>query len=169
MSRFIVFVGIVVSLLAGIHYYLWARLIRDPNVPAPWNVIATVVLIALGISIPSALVVARTVPALRQVVVWPAYVWMGVMFLLFVGVLSTDLIRGTGTITRKLSGGSSLDADRRIFLARLSAAAVGLIAAAMSGFALRSALGPVQVNPIRVRLPRLPAGRQRCETAAAMS
>jgi hypothetical protein len=81
---------------------------------------------------------------------------MGLMFILFVGVLSADLIRGTGAITRKLTGHPSFDADRRTVLARLSAGAVGLMAAALSGFALRSALGPIQVNPIRVRLRRLP-------------
>lgn len=156
MTRFVVFIGIVLSLLAGIHYYIWARLVRDPHLPAPWNTLATVLLVVLGISIPGAMVAGRLVPGLRHLVVWPAYVWMGLMFLLFVGVIAADLVRATGAIGRKLAGGASFDAERRTFLARLGAAAVGLVAAATGVFALRSALGPIQVNPVRVRLRRLP-------------
>ena len=44
MSRFLIFIAVALALLAGIHYYLWARLIRDPQLPQPWNGVLTVML-----------------------------------------------------------------------------------------------------------------------------
>jgi len=33
---FLVFVAIALGLVGGMHYYLWARLVRDPQLPETW-------------------------------------------------------------------------------------------------------------------------------------
>ena len=35
LTRLAIFLGIVCTVTAGIHYYLWARLVRDIGWPAP--------------------------------------------------------------------------------------------------------------------------------------
>ncbi len=55
MSRaagLIVFLVIALSLIGGLHYYFWARLVRDTALPAPWRQIATGALWVLGLSMP---------------------------------------------------------------------------------------------------------------------
>ena len=34
VARILVALGVLTSVLFGIHYYLWARLVRDPGLPA---------------------------------------------------------------------------------------------------------------------------------------
>lgn len=158
MSRFIVFIVIVLAILTGIHWYLWARMVRDTHLPSPWNVAATVALVALALSMPLALLLRRANPGLAQALVWPAFVWMGIMFLLLVSVAGVDLARLGAWIVRRASAAGPLDAERRTFLARVAAAVAGAVAAGAGLTALRSALGPVAVRDVKVRLRRLPAG-----------
>ena len=41
MSRFLVFIAVVIAIIVGVHYYLWARLVREPQLAAPWRLLAT--------------------------------------------------------------------------------------------------------------------------------
>ena len=52
LGRILIFLGVIFSLTIGTHYYLWARLSRDPMWPSPWRQVATVALIVLALSIP---------------------------------------------------------------------------------------------------------------------
>jgi uncharacterized protein len=158
MSRFLTFIVVALCLLAGIHYYLWARLIRDPQVAAPWNTIAAWFLVALAASIPAALILGRGHPGIGRVLAWPAYIWMGVMFLFFVALLSTDLARLLMALGR-LIGATAVDSDlaaRRTFLARSIASGVALVVSGLTVASIRSARGPIGVRSLRVRLDRLP-------------
>ena len=163
MSRFLIFIAVALALLAGIHYYLWARLIRDPQLPPPWNGVLTLVLALLAVGTPTAMVLGRVVgrdrPALQSALLWPAYVWMGTMFLLFAAVFAADAARFVVAIARRIVGGDNIDADRRTFIARLSATAIAVVVAGLGGAAVRSALRSVEVRRIRVRLDRLPLGQ----------
>ncbi len=159
MSRFLTFIVVALCLLAGIHYYLWARLIRDPEVAAPWKTIATGFLVLLAASIPAALVLGRGHPGIRQALGWPAYIWMGVMFLSFVSLLSTDIARLLMALGRRIVGATAIDPDlpaRRIFLARGIASSVALAVSGSTLAAIHSARGPIGVHSVRVRLDRLP-------------
>ncbi|MBW1833049.1 MAG: metallophosphoesterase, partial [Deltaproteobacteria bacterium] len=49
LGRIFIFLGIISGLTIGTHYYLWARLIRDPMWPSPWRQVATVALIVLAL------------------------------------------------------------------------------------------------------------------------
>ena len=159
MSRFLTFIAIAFALLAGIHWFIWARLVRDPRWPAPWTGVATVCLILLAVFVPAAMFLGRAHPQLGRVLAWPAFVWMGVMFLLLCILVSIDIVRGIASLARWASDAGPLDEQRRTFIARLTAGAATAVVAGMTGVALRSALSAIAVRPLRVQLSRLPAGR----------
>jgi predicted MPP superfamily phosphohydrolase len=157
MNRFLAFIAIALLLLAGIHYYIWLRLVRDPQLPAPWNAIASVVLVALGASAPAALFLGRDHPALRKALIWPAYVWLGTMFLLFTTLVVLDGLRLLLALARAIGRPvAAVDAGRRTFLARAYAGVAAVTTLGTAGAAVRLALGPVDVKRLRVPLRRLP-------------
>src|SRR5262245_6451567 len=88
------FVAVIFGILGGIHYYLWARLIRDTGLGAPWRQLGTAALILLGAGMPLAIALGRNLPrGAHRILAWPAFVWMGLMFILFVLLAAGDLAR----------------------------------------------------------------------------
>src|SRR5215471_11771286 len=158
IARFVVFIAVAVGLLGGIHYYLWVRLARDPHWPPPWGAVLARFFLLAAVGVPAAAILSRgrTHTIAGQVAVWSAYTWLGVMFLLFTAVLFTDVGRLLVGIARRISDNGLIDADRRTFVARLTAAAIATVVSGLTAVALRSALRPVEVRRIRVRLARLP-------------
>jgi predicted MPP superfamily phosphohydrolase len=156
VSRFFAFIAIALSLLAGIHYYLWARLIRDPRWAAPWSTVGGTLLSLLAASVPLALILGRGQGGLRRGFVWGGYVWLGVMFLLFTVVLSTDLLRLLAALGRRIAAAQPFDPHRRTLLARLTAGVTGILVSGLSAVALRAVRKPVEVRSVSVRLDRLP-------------
>jgi len=156
IGSLVFFIAALIGIIGGLHYYLWARLVRDTRLPAPWNAIALGALVALGVAIPTAMFVGRIYPALRKFLVWPAYIWIGVMFLLFVTLLGGDIVRILRWSGAKLVGGDVVDAERRTLIARI----LGTLALGVSGglavLGMRTALGPVEIKQVRVQLRRLP-------------
>ena len=154
LGRVLVFLGIVLGLTFAIHYYLWTRLVRDPTLPDPWRQIATVALIVLGISIPTSMLVWRVLPRdLATPIAWVGYVWMGAMFITLVLLWGGEVARWSWIKYAQLS---TIDIERRDFLAKLMAGGVGAMAFAVSGWGVWSAIRPVQVKPLTVRLKKLP-------------
>jgi len=158
IARFIVFIAVALALLGGIHYYLWLRLARDPQWPAPWGTVLAWFFVAAAVGTPAAAILSRgrthTLPG--QIAIWSAYLWLGVMFLLFTSILAVDVGRLLVTIARRITGNGSVDAERRTFIARIIATAVAAVVSGASVVAVRSALGPVDIRRVRVRLARLP-------------
>jgi predicted MPP superfamily phosphohydrolase len=156
MSRFLIFIGVVLTIIVGVHYYLWARLVRDPLLPAPWRSLATAALVLLAISMPLAMFLSRTRPALGHLLVWPAYCWMGLMFLLLVSVVAVDVLRLVAGLAHRVGGSYTLDPERRTMLARVAASIVAVLSGGLAVVAFRSARGAVGVRHVEVRLARLP-------------
>jgi predicted MPP superfamily phosphohydrolase len=156
VSRFFAFIAVALGLLAGIHYHLWTRLIRDPRWPAPWSTVGGTLLSLLAASVPLALVLGRGQGDFRRGFVWGGYIWLGVMFLLFTVVVSTDLLRLLAAIARRVAATQPLDLRRRTLLARLAAGATGVLVTGLASAALRSVRKPVEVRRVSVRLQRLP-------------
>lgn len=158
IARFIVFIAVALALLGGIHYYLWVRLARDPQWPAPWSTVVAWFFFVAAVGMPAAAILSRgqmhTLPG--RIAIWSAYIWLGVMFLLFTAVLAVDVGRLPLTIARRITGNGSVDAERRTFIARIIATAVVAVVSGASVFAVRSALRPVDIRRVRVRLARLP-------------
>jgi len=158
MTRFIVFIAVALGLLGAIHYYLWARLARDPQWPSPWGSVLGWFLVVMAVGLPAALFFTRgrTHTVGGQVAIWSSYVWMGVMFLLFTAVLTTDAARVVVAIARRITQSGPVDAQRRTFIARITAGAIAVVVSGLTVIAVRSALRPVEVRRVRVRLARLP-------------
>jgi predicted MPP superfamily phosphohydrolase len=156
MSRFLIFVTIVLTIAVGVHYYLWARLVRDPHLPAPWRGVATIALALLATAIPAALFVGRRLSPTGRLLAWPAYVWMGAMFILFVALLSADAVRFVAWLVRRGNEGAPVDAGRRLMTTRLAAGTLTALSGGLTAFAVRAARGPIAVKRVEVALPRLP-------------
>jgi predicted MPP superfamily phosphohydrolase len=157
MPRFLIFVAVVLTIISGVHWYLWARFVRDTRLPSPWSKVATAALVLLAVGMPLALVLARG-PAGGSVA-WPAFIWMGTMFLLFVGTVAVDLARVGAALARRARGGEPHVADpgRRTALARLAASTLTVTSVGLAVAAVRAARGPIAVRPVDVALARLPA------------
>ena len=154
LGRILIFLGVISGLTIGTHYYLWARLIRDPMWPSPWRQIATITLIALALSIPASIMAWRTLPRSVAIPVsWVGYVWMGSMFLLLVLLWGGELARWSWV---KYASIASVNGGRREFLAQLLAGGAGAFGLALSGWGVWSAIRPVEVKRVEVKLAKLP-------------
>lgn len=154
-----IFLAVVLSVLFGIHFFLWARLVRDPHWPRPFGLLASSLLCLFAVSIPASLFLRRSsASAVTEWLVWPAYVWLGTMFLLFVALLGADVVRVMVWLGRKAVGGgqASFDVERRQLIARWIAAGAGALASGLGLAAIRSARGPVSVHRVEIPLHRLP-------------
>jgi predicted MPP superfamily phosphohydrolase len=159
LLRMLLFLLIVLALVAGVHFYFWARLVRDTQLPFPYRAWASGAILALAACIPLAFLLGRRLsPALAGLVVWPAYVWIGLMFLLLLTLLTTDLVRLSLHVGRAVAGAAP-DPARRVFLARVLGAAAGLVTGGLGLVAVKAGLGRLAVKEVRVRLRRLPAAQ----------
>jgi predicted MPP superfamily phosphohydrolase len=155
MTRFLIFIVLVLAIAIGVHWYLWVRLVRDTHLPPPWGTLATIGLALLAINLPLGLALSRRVPAARAFLGWPAYLWMGLMFLLLVGVVGIDLLRLLGTIARRVGGGV-VDPARRTIISRLGAAAVTVVAGGLGAVGIHAARRGIRVQRVEVALTRFP-------------
>ncbi|MGB5348435.1 MAG: metallophosphoesterase [Polyangiales bacterium] len=154
LGRILIFLGVILGLTLGTHYYLWARLIRDPMWPSPWRQVATIALVLLALSIPASMLAWRVLPRHIAIPVsWVGYVWMGSMFLLLVLLWGGELARWSWV---KYASFASVNGGRREFLAQLLAGGAGAFGLALSGWGVWSAIRPVEVKRVAVRLKKLP-------------
>jgi predicted MPP superfamily phosphohydrolase len=159
-----IFLGVSLAVLGGMHFYLFARLVRDPALAEPWRRTITIALFALSFSVPVGILALRFAPRpIARVVPTLAFTWLGVAFLLFSAVLALDLVRlvvaGVASASDWLRAIAEPppDPDRRLFIARAVATGATLATAGATGFAFRSATGPAEIAEVPVRLERLPA------------
>ena len=150
-SGIVFFLVIALSLIGGLHYYFWARLVRDTALPAPWRQLATGALWLLGLSLPLSMMLWRSHNPLRRLLTWPAFVWMGMLMILGVVVLGADLVR----VLVRLGGGVR-DPERRLLFRRALGAAAATLSAGLGALALREGTKRVAVREVEVTLPRLP-------------
>ncbi len=80
--------------IAGVHYYLCARLVRGVGFPPSTERALTWILCGLAVSIPVGVFTSRLSP--REWSVWwvtPVYLWIGRSFLLLLSVALVDVLR----------------------------------------------------------------------------
>ncbi len=146
------------SLSWATHRYVWARLIRDASWPAPWGFVLTVAVCLLGVLVPLVFVAVRWLPRSANVpLAWAVYTWLGVVLYLLLLTALADAALGVAALV----GALPEDPERRRFVARAVAVAVGALSAVIAaggaanvarGFAIRHVRIPV------VRLPRAASG-----------
>jgi uncharacterized protein len=152
----IAFVAVAVLILGGMHYYVWARLVRDPQLPPGTTRLATAGVVMMGVLLPATLLLSRLRDAPR-VLIWISFLWMGIVFLLFAFLAIGDAGRLVVWAARKLSTPARpVDPERRLFLARAFAVGIGSLAAGLSVVGVRSALAGLRIKDVPVRIPGLP-------------
>lgn len=152
-----VFLGVVSLLAIGLHGYLYLRLVKSPGWPAPWPTIGARTLVGLALSIPLSFVTSNLLPrAAAAPFMWVAMVWLGAVFFLIVLLLPSELIRiGDWLATR---GSDLASPERRAFLSRSIAGAVGVGALGLGGLSLVGGLREVAVKRVSVPIANLPDG-----------
>jgi uncharacterized protein len=156
-TRLIVFLSVVLTLVGSIHFYFWVRLVKDTQVPVPYRVWVGTALVTLALSMPLAFIAGRAVPApLRVALAWPAFVWMGLMFLLLVALAVTDLLRLGLHLTTAMDV-LAPNTERRTLLARILGAFAGGTAGVLGGFGMTQALAQLHTKEVHVTLTKLPA------------
>ncbi|MGH7739596.1 MAG: metallophosphoesterase [bacterium] len=153
---FFVFISLVLMILFGLHYYLWARLVRDTGLGFPWKALATSAIILFGLLIPTGFTLMRAAPrSLSTPLMWVVYLWMGLSFFLVVLLAVGDLVRLPLWLTQVISG-APVDSSRRRFIDLLVA---GLALAGSGGLSLfglfGAAAGAIQVKKVKVALKKL--------------
>jgi predicted MPP superfamily phosphohydrolase len=128
---FALFFSIMLTTVGSVHYYIWARLVRDPALPALAYLLLTVVVAGLFVLVP-------------------------VSFFLRVSLAFGDLVRGAHLLAETLAGNAPADPERRIHIARMLALGVVLVAGSLSAAAVRSGLARVALREVSVQLARLP-------------
>ena len=153
----VVFLGVVLALIGSIHFYFWVRLVKNTAMPTPYRAWVGMALVALALSMPVAFFLGRSVaPSVRAVLAWPAFVWMGLMFLLLVALAATDLVR-LGIAFGHAASGVAFDPGRRTLLARVLGGLAGGTAGLLGGLGIAKALERLHIKEVKVALTKLPA------------
>jgi len=139
------------SLLAALHYYIWVRLVRDTVLPEPWRTVATLLIVTMYASMPAAFYLYVTRHRLAKLLMWPGFVWMGMLLILPCWLAVVDVIR----LATHLLGGAA-DAGSSTALARTLGGAAAALAGVTGMVALLEGLRPPRIREVHVPLKRLP-------------
>ena len=157
---FAIFFAIALLILGGIHFYFYYRLVIVTNLPLPWRTAAKVLFIALPLSFPLSFFIARVMDvSFAKCLLYPIYIWLGVMLMLFFLLLAIDFVQGAAWLGARMAGHKHLidDPGRRLFLARVIAGGATATVLSAAGYALWHGLGRLAVKRVDVVLPKLPA------------
>ncbi|MBS2014094.1 MAG: metallophosphoesterase [Deltaproteobacteria bacterium] len=157
-ARYAVFFVIASLIMGSAHYYVWARLVRDAALPAPWARVATLAIAVLFAVLMGGFVVFRALSrTVASPIMWVGYTWMGVLFFLVLSLGLGDLVRAIAM--RGGEPGDAMDPERRQTVARLFGGAAALLGIGASGVGLASALSPVAVARVKVTIDKLAKAR----------
>ena len=149
------FFAVITLVVGGIHYYLWSRLIRAPELGAIWQRRGAFLFLGLALLVPLGMSASRFLPKqLASIAAWTAYGWMGVSVLLLFLLLGSELVR---VVIHGYNAVSSAPADpeRRLAISRGIAGIVALAALGAAATGTVSALGQVAWRNVKVPLRRL--------------
>lgn len=150
---FLIFLAILVCILGAIHLYLWQRLVRDAITRRRWRRVAGFALLAGPVLILATVIAEPFLPRpWAAILVWPGYLWLGVMFYLMVVLLLLELPVFAGWLVQRRRG---VDESRRRVLRQGAAIAAGVAAVGISGYGVSRAYRPPRVTRLTVPLARL--------------
>jgi predicted MPP superfamily phosphohydrolase len=157
ISRLLFVLLVVGGIVFGLHYYVWARLVRDPALPPPWSAIGKWGLIGLGSLAMAGTIVSRFVPRnVSSPLMWFVYVWIGLAFFAVILLAGGDLVRAVFQIGRHIAG-TPADPARRLAIARLLGGGVGIAALGLAIGGMANALRELAVKRVKVPIAKLPA------------
>jgi predicted MPP superfamily phosphohydrolase len=160
------FFAILSGLLGLITLYLWKRLVKDTTGRGRTRWVLTAVLVVLTALVVATLTLPRVIGVTASTwFAWPGYLWFALVVYLFLILLVLEPVRLAlrGWTRRPPSTESDAEdrpaassaVNRRVFLARASAAAAGAASVGVVGFGAATALGPPDLLRVPVRLRRL--------------
>lgn len=163
--RYIIFLSLLLTLMGAGQYYLWRRLIRDPELPKRWAHSLTIVLCGLLGTIPVTMISLRQVPRdTLAPLAFTAFLWLGMLSTLFWVLSGSDLARliylrvksALNTAAAEQTALRAPDPGRRATLSRIFAGGVALGGGGLGGVAVKNALDGFSVVEVDVSLDRLP-------------
>ncbi|TNH25584.1 metallophosphoesterase [Micromonospora orduensis] len=177
------FVAVLALVTGLIHLYLWKRLVRDTTTPGRWRRAGGVAALVLAFLVPVTLTGTQ---AGLYWLAWPGYLWLALMFYLLVALIVLEVpmlvtrlvlrrrvvaaepttaapepvLVGAAGPTEPPAAAATVapdhDPSRRLLLARGAAIFAGLTAAGVTGYGVRTALGPPRLDRVRIPLAKLP-------------
>lgn len=154
LSRVLVALAIVLSMVGGLHTLLWMRLLRDPRWPSPLPGLGGAALLLLALSVIAAFLMSRFgPPGAARVAQWVGFTWLGTLFYVLLMVLPMELV----WFGDRLAGwlGYGLDPDRRLLLHRAVAAVAGLGGSGLGALGVWTMARGPEVIKVTVPLERL--------------
>lgn len=181
---FVLTIALVVGL---IHLYLWKRLVRDTTRPGNWRRVGALLGLLLAVLVPATLISSRagTTWLAWPGYLWLALMFY---LLVILAVLELPMLAAKLALRRQarntpdpvrlpepalvgapepivppatpvpLPAAPDHDPDRRFLLARGAAIFAGLTATGITGYGVRTALGPPQLVRVQIPLAKLPRG-----------
>ncbi len=156
---FLTFLAITLTIMGGVHWYLFVRLVADTDLPSPIRGWIGLGLAAVVMSIPLSFVASRVLDkTLARFFVVPVYVWLGFAFQTFFLLLAVDLARGLGLVGRAIFdfGPFFPETGTALLAWRLAAAGVVVTTAFATGFGIWWGLTRLVVRRIEIPLRNLP-------------
>jgi uncharacterized protein len=143
---------------AGIHTYLWFRLVRPAPLSRRWRAVATLGLIVMFLSIPITTTSRLYAPELSSTLGWISLPWMALAGLTFVTLLALDVIRLVAWLGRRAMGRAPAlpSLSRRQFLSRVTGGAALAVGGGSVVAGMLEARGEHEVVDVEVRLAKLP-------------
>ncbi|HEY0193319.1 MAG TPA: hypothetical protein VGC42_19510, partial [Kofleriaceae bacterium] len=151
-----IFAGSLVT--AGIHVYLWLRLVRPAHLPRRWHLVASTGLAVMYVSIPVTTASRMFAPRVAATFGWVSLPWMALAGLTFVALVARDVVRLALWAGRKLSrrGGDAPSLSRRQFLTRVTGGAALAVGGTGVAAGMLEARGEPEIVSVEVPLARLP-------------
>jgi uncharacterized protein len=151
--RYVLFFLVASVVMGSAHWYVYARLVRDAALPAPWGRIAAIVIGVLFVLLMTGFIAGRGVPrAIGGPWRWVSYTWLGFLFFMVFSLGAADLARA---VTMRVKDVSPDDPERRLAISRFFAGAAALVGLGVSAVGVASALSPVSVKKVKVSLKQL--------------
>jgi predicted MPP superfamily phosphohydrolase len=156
-ATFAIFVTIACAIVGGVHFYFWARLVRDTQLAGWARTAGTVLFTTLATLVVSSVMLRRLWPGIGRVLAWPGFIWIGAMFILLVILLSVDLLHVVGVLTSKVSGWTFPSQVFRLASTRRILAGAALLGTtAVTAAAVYATHTDVKVKHLEITLDRLP-------------
>jgi predicted MPP superfamily phosphohydrolase len=156
---FLTFLTITLSIMGGVHWYLFVRLVADTGLPSPFRGWIGLGLAAVVLSIPLSFIASRVLDkTVARFFVVPVYVWLGFAFQTFFLLLGVDAARGLGWVGAALLeiGPTFSHPQEALFAWRVVAVTVVAATLVATVFAIWWGLTKVVVRRIEIPLKNLP-------------
>ena len=148
---------ISVTISAGIHYFVWSRLVRRTEIPARWRRATFIVFTVMWISIPVTTVLRNVHAGTARTLSFVSMPWMSLIGLSFVILLVLELAWIGNGVRRLISRTvEPPDMGRRRFLARITGGAAVTVAGASVAKGMMEARGTHEIVDVEVTLAKLP-------------